>query len=43
MVWGSNVVWGDTTAVGFNVVWGANVVWGDSQPYSEALSVKGEK
>lgn len=43
VVWGSNVVWGDSTAVGFNVVWGANVVWGDSQPYSEALSVTGEK
>ena len=43
VVWGSNVVWGDSTAVGFNVVWGQNVVWGDSQPYSEALSVMGEK
>jgi serine protease AprX len=54
VVWGTNqfvgttgVVWGTLWATnnpsGAGVVWGTGVVWGAAEPYSEGLSIKGDR
>jgi len=43
VLWGDSVVWGDSTTTGFSVVWGDSVLWGDSNPFSEGLSMTGDR
>lgn len=40
---GSASVWGSNNTAGFNICWGDNIIWGDSNPFSEALSIQGDR
>jgi serine protease AprX len=45
VVWGTAVIWGTDAggSGGFAVIWGTGTLWGNGQPFTEAVSIKGEK
>lgn len=42
-LYGTDVIWGEKVNFAVNVSWGDNVIWGGADPYSEALSVAGDR